>query len=126
MFLYALMYTGDDSAAESDASSLSDYNPANDPMDRFTVTALPVSNPHMAHQPPSSSWHQSLQQSQQQLPHAQESSHADDSAHDSGNLRDMAEPGLREEEMLAVRPDMAAMRGRDDSAKEMPVTPPSV
>lgn len=38
--------TGDDSAAESDASSLSDYDA--DPMDRFSVTALPGANPQQA------------------------------------------------------------------------------
>lgn len=116
-----LIYAGDDSAAESDASSLSDYDPASDPMDRFAVTALPMSNPHMLQQPPSSSWHESLQQSQQQLPHAREGSHGDDSAHNPGNLEGTLEPGLEEEEALAARPDLAAMRARDDSAKEMPV-----
>lgn len=35
--------TGDDSAAESDASSLSEYDTSADPMDRFTVTAPPAS-----------------------------------------------------------------------------------
>ena len=39
---------GDDSAAESDASSLSDYDTAADPMDRFSVTALPGADSQQA------------------------------------------------------------------------------
>lgn len=128
---------GDDSAAESDAesdaSSLSDYGiPSSDPMGRFTVTALPMTN-----QPPSSSWHSPPQQPPQQLPqqlqyqyqqqhhHQQQqqargsldAEHADDSAH-NGRLM----PELGSEQQSGMRPELAAMRGRADSAHEMPVS----
>ena len=119
---------GDDSAAESDASSLSDYDASSDPMDRFTVTALPMTD-----HPPSSSWHsppqqppQQLQyQDQQQPPQQQQqqdrgsldAEHADDSAH-NGRLM----PELGSQQQTGTRPDLAAMRGRADSAHEMPVS----
>ena len=123
---------GDDSAAESDAesdaSSLSDYGiPSSDPMGRFTVTALPLTN-----QPPSSSWHsppqqppqqlqyqyqQQHQQQQQQARGSLDTEHVDDSAH-SGRLM----PELESEQQTGMRPDLAAMRGRADSAHEMLVS----
>ncbi len=119
---------GDDSAAESDAesdaSSLSDYSiPSSDPMGRFSVTALPMTN-----QPPSSSWHsppqqlqhqyqQQHQQQQQQNRGSLDAEHVDDSAH-NGRLM----PELGSEQQTGMRPDLAAMRGRADSAHEMPVS----
>ena len=123
-----LSIVGDDSAAESDASSVSDYDATSDPMDRFSVTALPATAlpgtallaPHpQASQPgPSSAWHQSQQQVPMQLPYA-----SDDSAHDPRNLGGRLTSGVGEEEAegSAVRPDLAALRGRDDSARDMPV-----
>ena len=119
---------GDDSAAESDAesdaSSLSDYGiPSSDSMARFAVTALPMTN-----QPPSSSWHSSPQQLQHQFQqqHQQQqqqnrgsldAEHDDDSAH-NGRLM----PELGSEQQSGMRPELAAMRGRADSAHEMPVS----
>ena len=118
---------GDDSAAESDASSLSDYGIPSDPMERFTVTALP-----MIDHPPPSSWHSPPQQPPQQLQyqyqqqHQQQQQqdrgsldveHADDSAH-NGRLM----PELGSEQQTGVRPELAAMRGRADSAHEMRVS----
>ena len=123
-----LSIVGDDSAAESDASSVSDYDATSDPMDRFSVTGLPATAlpgtallaPHpQASQPgPSSAWHQSQQQVAMQLPYA-----SDDSAHDPRNLGGRLTSGVGEEEAegSAVRPDLAALRGRDDSARDMPV-----
>jgi len=43
--------------------------------------------------------------------------HADDSAH-SGRLM----PELESEQQAGMRPELAAMRGRADSAHEMPVS----
>ena len=118
----AVRHVGDDSAAESDASSLSDYDLSSDPMDRFTVTALP-----MASQPPSGAWHSQHQQQQPQQHFQQQyqqhdvdgSEWTDDSAH---NGRQMSRVG--QEGGPAVRPELAAMRGRADSAREMPVSFP--
>jgi len=92
-------------------------------MDRFTVTALPMTD-----QPPSSSWHsqpqqpqhqhqQQHQQQQQQDRASLDAEHADDSAH-SGRLM----PELESEQQAGMRPELAAMRGRADSAHEMPVS----
>lgn len=163
---------GNDSAAESDASSLSDYDDTADPMDRFSVTALPASQQHnpfdswrSQNQQPSHQHHHDPQQQspqhqhqqqqqqslgqhdeqyrqrqsqpQQQLPqqpqqwqgqqhqqaplqqqHQQYLEHGDDSAHDGRLLveqHDAVSPGAS-----AARPDLAAMRGRDDSARTMP------
>lgn len=115
---------GDDSAAESDASSVSDYDATSDPMDRFSVTALPATalpgtallapHPQGLQPGPSSTWHQS----QEQLAHA-----SDDSAHDPRNLGARLGSSMEEEEAAgpAARPDLAALRGRDDSARDMPV-----
>ncbi|DBA70627.1 TPA: hypothetical protein ACH3X2_012011 [Trebouxia sp. C0005] len=117
---------GDDSAAESDASSLSDYGISSDPMERFTVTALPMTD-----QFPSSSWHsppqqlpqqlqyeyQQQQQQQQQDRSSLNAEQADDSAH-NGRLM----PELGSEQQTGMRPELAAMRGRADSAHEMPTS----
>lgn len=46
---------GDDSAAESDASSLSDYDTSADPMERFAVTALPSTLPQTSAPEPADS-----------------------------------------------------------------------
>ena len=53
-----------------------------------------------------------------QLPYA-----SDDSAHDPGHLGGRLQSGLgeEEEEVLSARPELAALRGRDDSARGMPV-----
>ena len=133
-----MVLAGDDSAAESDASSLSDYDATSDPMERFTVTAIPSTNPQVSQQPPSSTWHE--HQSQQQLPvqlplqswHHQLQQQlptqlpyaSDDSAHDPRHVGVRLGSGLGDEEVgevLSLRPDLAALRGRDDSARDMPV-----
>ena len=102
-------------------------------MERFTVTAVPATNPQVSQQPPSSTWlqhqsqqqqqlrqhqsqqHQSQHQSQHQLPHV-----SDDSAHDPRGVG--SGRGQEEEDVLALRPELGALRGRDDSARDMPVT----
>lgn len=122
---------GDDSAAESDASSLSDYDESSDPMDHFTVTALPaaahpISNTwhsqHL-HQQPQQQLHQQYE-SQQQLPQQQrnlsEAEYADDSAHNGRHMRDRVDAGAGEGS--GSRADLSVMRGRADSAHEMPVS----
>ena len=109
----------------SDASSLSDYGIPSDPMESFTVTALPMTD-----QPPSSSWHSQPQQPPQQLQYqyqqqqqqqqdsgSLDAEHADDSAHNGRLMRE-----LESEQQAGMRPELAAMRGRADSAHEMPVS----
>lgn len=97
-------------------------------MDRFSVTALPATalpgtaplapRPQGSQPGPSSTWHQSQEQLAMQLPHS-----SDDSAHDPGNLggRLGSGSGDEEAEAPAARSDLAALRGRDDSARDMPV-----
>lgn len=98
-------------------------------MDRFSVTAIPAtglpgtalqaSQPQGSQQGPSSTLHQSQRQLEMQLPHA-----GDDSAHDPRRLGGARlGSGLAEEEAEgpSARPDLAALRGRDDSARGMPV-----
>ena len=132
-----MVHVGDDSAAESDASSLSDYDAMADPMERFTVTAIPRTDSQVLQHPPSSTWHE--HQSQQQLPvqlpmqswHHQSQQQlpmqlpyaSDDSAHDPRHVGVRLGSGFRDEEGEApsLRPDLAALRGRDDSARDMPV-----
>ena len=63
--------------------------------------------------------HQSQQQLPMQLPYA-----SDDSAHNPRNVGFRPGSGLEAEEegeVLSMRPDLAALRGRDDSARDMPV-----
>ena len=64
--------------------------------------------------------HQSQQQLPMQLPYT-----SDDSAHDPRHVGVRLGLGLgdEEEEVLSLRPDLAALGGRDDSARDMPVLP---
>lgn len=85
----------------------------------------------MTDQFPSSSWHsppqqlpqqlqyeyQQQQQQQQQDRSSLNAEQADDSAH-NGRLM----PELGSEQQTGMRPELAAMRGRADSAHEMPVS----